>query len=399
MDGAPLSGIRVIEVGANISGPVAGTIFGDLGADVIKIERSGGGDDVRGWAPPQWNGISARFRAINRNKRSITLDLQRPEDLGVLQGLTREADVLVHNMRPGAMEALGLSSEAALRLNPRLIYCAISAFGTSGPWKDRSGYDALAQALSGQMAGNGQPDSEPTLVADALVDKGAGMWAAIGVLAALLRRQASGRGGVVETSLLEAALFWRDNVFAILGATGKSPPRPGNGSGMIVPYGVFQTADHPIMVGCAGDGLFKILARLLGHAEWSDDPRFATNGARVAHRELIEGLIEAVLRTRPRDEWVERLGNGRVPCGPILQTHEAFAHPQVQAVGIFQSAPGTDMPLVSAPWSLDGVRPAIWRGAPQLGEDDAAVAAGVWPAAPGGADPNAEASDRSFQQG
>ena len=394
MDEAPLSGIKVIEVGANIAGPVAGTIFGDLGADVIKVERAGAGDDVRGWAPPLWGGISARFRAINRNKRSIALDLQSQDDREILKGLTRHADVLVHNMRPGAMEALGLSSGQALQLNPRLIYCAISAFGTAGPWKARSGYDGLAQALSGQMAGNGQPNSEPTLVADALVDKGAGMWAVIGVLSALLRRQATGRGGVVETSLLEASLFWRDNAFAVLAASGRSPSRPGNGSQMIVPYGVFPTADHPILLGCAGDGLFTILARLLGHPEWSADPRFATNSARVEHRDLIVGLIEGVLRTQGRDAWVATLGDGRIPCGPILQTDEAFAHPQVQAVGIFQSAPGTDMPLVSAPWSLDGVRPPIRRGAPALGEDGAGVTGGAWPAAVTNQGPPDSADDR-----
>ncbi|HET6971861.1 MAG TPA: CoA transferase [Phenylobacterium sp.] len=373
-----MTGLRVIELCSNIAGPVAGTIFGDLGADVVKVERPEGGDDVRGWAPPLWNGISARFRAVNRNKRSIALDLRRDADREALTRLVRQADVLLHNMRPGAMEALDLSADQALALNPRLIYCAISAFGAAGPWRERSGYDGLAQALSGQMAGNGQPDSEPTLVADALVDKGAGMWAAIGVLAALMRRGATGRGGVVETSLLEASLFWRDNVFAVYGASGRSPPRPGNGSQMIVPYGVYATADHPIMLGCAGDGLFALLARLLDRADWLMDPRFATNAARVAHRAEIEGQLTTVLQTRPRDAWVELLGGNRIPCGPILVTEEAYAHPQVQALGIFQSAPGADMPLVSAPWSLDGVRPPVWRGAPALGEDDFAVTEATW---------------------
>ena len=374
----PLDGLKVIEVCSNIAGPVAGTILGDMGADVIKIERPKAGDDVRSWTPPDWNGISARFRAVNRNKKSITLNVGNPRDVAALKQLVKEADVLLHNTRPGAMEAIGLSGAEALALNPRLIYCSISGFGAAGPWKSRSGYDGLAQALSSQMAGNGQPDSEPTLVADALVDKGAGMWAVIGIFGALMQRQATGKGAVVETSLLETALFWRDNVFAIYNSTGRVTARPGNGSNMIVPYGVFQTADAPMIVGCAGDGLFNILAGLLGHPEWTEDPRFATNSARVKHRDLIEPMIEAILRTRPRDEWVEYFGENRIPCGPILQVDEAFAHPQVQALGIFQSAPGTDMPLVTAPWSIDGERPAIRRGAPTLGEDNASLDAAFW---------------------
>ena len=365
-----MTGLRVIEVCSNISGPVAGTIFGDLGADVVKVERPESGDDVRAWAPPFWGALSARFRAVNRNKSSIALDLRGEAERQTLRGLVERADILLHNMRPGAMEALGLSADLALALNPRLIYCAISAFGAAGPWRERSGYDGLAQAVSGQMAGNGQPDSEPTLVADALVDKGAGMWAAIGVLGALLRRGVTGRGGVVETSLLEASLFWRDNAFAVFGATGRSPPRPGNGSLMIVPYGVYSTADHPIMLGCAGDALFARLSTLLDRPAWRGDPRFATNAARVANRDALEAELTGVLRTRPRDDWVEALGGHGIPCGPILVTAEAFAHPQTQALGIFQTEPGADRPLVSAPWSLDGVRPPIRRGAPGLGEDD-----------------------------
>lgn len=366
----PLKGIKVIEACSNISGPVAGTIFGDLGADVIKIEKPDFGDDVRGWAPPDWNGMSARFRAINRNKRSVTLDLRNSKDIGKLKKLVLQADVFIHNMRPGAVEAIGLSGAEALTLNPRLLYCSIGAFGNKGPWRTRSAYDALAQAVSSQMAGNGAPDGEPMLVADAPVDRSAGMWATIAVLAGLFRRETTGKGGIVETSLLEAALFSRDNVFAQYLASGRAAPRPGNGSRTVVPYGVFRTADSPILIGCAGDSLFATLAALLGHQEWSEDPRFAKNSARILHRVVLESLLEEVLTSRPRDEWVELLGANRIPCAPILATDEAFAHPQVQALGIFQSPPGVEMPLVSAPWTLDGIRPPIFRGAPQLGEDN-----------------------------
>lgn len=364
----PLTGLKVVEACSNISGPLVGTILGDLGAHVVKIEKPVLGDDVRGWSPPDWNGISARFRAINRNKTSLVLDLREEGAVRRLRELIADADVFVHNMRPGAVDSLGLSSTEAMAFNPRLIYCAIGAFGSRGPWKTRSAYDGLAQALSSQMAGNGLPDSEPTLVSDALVDKGAGMWAIIGILSALVRRQSTGRGGVVETSLLEAALFWRDSAFAQYLASGTPPKRPGNASGNVVPYGVFKTKDRPIMIGCAGDALFATFARLLDHAEWVTDPRFAKNSKRVANRATLEPLIEEALLSRTVDEWVELLGTNCVPCSPILGTDEAYSHPQVQALGIFQSPPDVDTPIVSAPWSLDGLRPLVRSGAPVLGE-------------------------------
>jgi crotonobetainyl-CoA:carnitine CoA-transferase CaiB-like acyl-CoA transferase len=218
----PLTGMRVIEVCSNLAGPVTGTIFGDLGADVIKVEKSNGGDDARGWAP-LWNDHGAPFQAINRNKRSVALDFRRGEDVAKLKSLVLDADVFVHNMRPGAAEALGLSGPELRAYNPRLIYCAIGAYGEQGPWRERSAYDGLAQALSGQMSGNGFPDSEPLLIPGGVVDKGAGMWAAIGTLGALVRRARTGEGAIVGTSLLEAALFWRDIGFAHYQATGQTP--------------------------------------------------------------------------------------------------------------------------------------------------------------------------------
>ena len=370
----PLTGYKVIEACSNLAGPVCGTIFGDLGADVVKIEKPQGGDDARGWAPPEWHGMGASFQAINRNKRSITLDFKRAEDLAALKRLIAGADVFLHNMRPGAAEALGLSGAEALAINPRLIYCAMGAYGSKGPWRSWSAYDALAQALSGQMSGNGEAGGEPLIVAGGLVDKGTGMWAAIATLAALLRRGATGRGAVVETSLLETSLFWRDIAMASYQATGGVAPRTGNSAGTIVPYGVFQTADRPLMLACAGDSLFATFARLVGHPEWPGDPRFATNKLRVGNRAALEPLIAAALSTRGRDEWVALLGGNRVPCAPILDAAEAFAHEQVQATGIFQAPPGAPaMQLVSAAWTIDGVRPPVRRGAPGLGEDDGAV--------------------------
>ena len=378
----PMSGIKVVEACSNIAGPVTGTIFGDLGANVIKIEKPNGGDDARGWSPPVLHGMGARFQAINRNKLSVTLELKSPDDRAALQGLVAEADVFVHNMRPGVAESLGLSGPEALTLNPRLIYCAIGAYGSKGPWRTWSGYDGLAQALSSQMFGNGEPDGQPLLVADALVDKGAGMWAAIAILAALHDRSKTGKGSIVETSLLEAALFWRDGAFAQYVASGRSPRRPGNGSAQVVPYGVFPTADRPIMLGLAGDGLFATFAKLTGRGEWVTDERFAKNSARVANRDVLEALMKEALSSRKGDEWVELLGSNGIPCAPILEPAEAFNHPQVQALGIFQSPPGLEMPLVTAPWSINGVRPPVRRRAPALGEDNDTVLRKNSPASP-----------------
>jgi formyl-CoA transferase len=363
----PLTGIKVIEVCSNLAGPVTGTIFGDLGADVIKVEKSNGGDDARGWTPV-WHELGAPFQAINRNKRSVALDLRRAEDVARLKTLASDADVFVHNMRPGAAEALGLSGPEMRTINPQLIYCAIGAYGSAGPWRERSAYDGLAQALSGQMSGNGFPDSEPLLVPGGVVDKGAGMWAAIATLGALVRRARTGEGAIVGTSLLEASLFWRDGAFAQYQATEQVPLPAGNAAAAIVPYGVFATADGPVMLACAGDALFATLAGALGREDWLQDSRFSTNSARVAHRALVVAAIEDVLQTQSREHWVELLGKRQVPCAPILNTAEAYAHPQVQAIGIFQSAPGSDRKLVSAPWTIDGVRPPVRRGAPALGE-------------------------------
>jgi crotonobetainyl-CoA:carnitine CoA-transferase CaiB-like acyl-CoA transferase len=304
----PMNGVKVVEACSNIAGPVTGTIFGDLGAEVIKIEKPNGGDDARAWSPPVLHGMGARFQAINRNKLSVTLDLKNPHDKSELKRLVAEADVFVHNMRPGVAESLELSGPEALTLNPRLIYCAIGAYGSKGPWRTWSAYDGLAQALSSQMFGNGEPDGQPLLVADALVDKGAGMWAAIAILAALHDRAKTGKGSIVETSLLEAALFWRDGVFAQYVASGRLPRRPGNGSAQVVPYGVFPTADQPIMLGLAGGEVQLQIDRPLGRSDAADVVAQDRHAAAVSLlAQTLEDLLSAVRVgvQQPRDARLE----------------------------------------------------------------------------------------------
>lgn len=367
-----LNGIKVIEAGSNLAGPVAGSFLADLGAEVIKIERPVSGDDARHWEPGI-AGTSARFHVINRNKLSVVLDIKDPKDQQELKRLISGADVFLHNMRPGVVESIGLSAPEALLLNPRLIYCGITGFGSKGPWRSWSGFDGLAQAVSSIMAGNGDPDGPPTLVSDAPVDKCTAMSAAIGILAALFDRTNTGKGSVVETSLLETALWWRDNTLAEFAADGVLRPRHGNQSKQVAPYGSFTTADLQVFVGCTTDRLFEKFAKHVGHPEWLLDDRFATNAGRLSHLSTLETAINQVLMTRKADEWVELLGTNGIPIAPILDVPDTFGHPQVEALGVFQSPPDLGIPLVAAPWSINGVRPPIRIGAPRLGEHNDVV--------------------------
>lgn len=368
-----LDGIKVIELCANLAGPLVGTILGDLGAEVIKIERKEGGDDARSWAPPELGGKAASFQAINRNKASVALDLRDSGDMARLRRLIATADMLVHNMRPGTAEALGLGADEVRTINPAIIYCDMGAYGREGPLRHLPGYDALLQAFGGLMSVNGQPDGPPTLLGAAVIDKGTGMWTLIAALAALYRRAVTGRGAVIETSLLDTALSWRDMGIAMYQATGMVPTRQGNTSPLIVPYDLFETASGPVFIACAGDRLFRIFAQALGHPEWTEDERFATNPLRVKNKAALLPLIQEALRHEERDAVVKRLGDAGVPCAPILDTAEIVAHEQVRASGILQRPPGADFELVAAPFKIDGVRPPIRRGAPELGEDNARV--------------------------
>lgn len=366
----PLEGIRVIEACSNLAGPVTGTIFGDMGAEVVKIEKTSG-DDARHFAPPRIGDLGATFQAVNRNKKSVVLDFKAPEDIAKLHELIRGADVFIHNMRPGVAESIGLSSEAALALNPRLIYGAISGYGMAGPWRDRPGYDGMAQALSGVVAGNGDPNGRPSVAVGGVVDKGAGMWLALAVLSALFRRERTGQGGVVRTSLLEASLFYRDLAIAQYQASGKVPPRLGNRAPTIVPADSYETSDGAILLMCGSDAQFRRLASALDRTTWITDPRFATNSARIANREALEEELADIIRGRSTTCWIDLLGTIDVPSAPILDVDAAILHPQIQALGILQPIPGHDIQLLGAPWTLDGERPPIDRFAPALGADNA----------------------------
>jgi formyl-CoA transferase len=383
----PLSGIRVIEIGQALAGPFAGVILAEMGAEVVKVEKPEGGDDARQWGPPFVEGDAVTFRALNRGKRSVTLDLKRAEDVAALKALARDwADILIQNLRPGVVEALGLGPEALLAENPRLIYCSIWAFGHRGPLRDAPGFDPLLQAYGGVMTLTGRPEDPPTFCAPPLNDKASAMWCVIGALAALQRRQATGRGGVIDTSLFEAAVSWVDTPLNQYAATGRPPRRHGTASAILVPYQVFETADRPMVIAVGNDRLFAKCAEALGHPGWARDPRFARGPDRAAHREALIALMVPVLRGRTRAEWIARLAAAGVPCGPVNDVAELAASEQLAAMDMVRRLPGSGMQVVGLPLSFERERPHPRGDSPRLGEHTAEVLGrdGARSGAPGG---------------
>jgi crotonobetainyl-CoA:carnitine CoA-transferase CaiB-like acyl-CoA transferase len=377
-----LDGVRVLELGANLAGPVAGEILAHLGADVLKVERPEG-DDARGWGPPFWKGVSPGFLAVNANKRSMTVDLKDQDAVAALIDLVGEADVLVQNMRPGSLDTLGLGAETLTKKYPKLVYCSVWAFGRTGPLKLKPGYEPLLQAFSGLMMQNGDEGGPPTRVGTSILDYGTGMWAAIGTLAGLVHRGATGKGCVVDASLFETGLAWMKGHYVSYLSSGEMPERHRTGSNRVVPFEGFETSTGPIVIAAGNDRLFAKLAKALGHSEWAADARFAANSARVAHKAELIDAIAKIIATRSKGEWIDTLEAEGVPCAIINALPDAVAHPQARALGIVQPVPGDeDLTLISLPLSFDGVRPAIRRAPPtKIGQhdDEARAAKGRWP--------------------
>ena len=368
----PLEGIRVVEVAQNLAGPMAAEILAHMGADVIKVERPEG-DDARKWGPPFWKGVSPAFLAVNANKRGITLDLKDPAAVAWLMDLLGSADVLVQNLRPGSLEELGLGPDVLLGRHPRLVYCSVWAFGSTGPLKLKPGFEPMVQAFSGLMMMNGDEGGPPTRIGTSILDYGTGMWTAMGALAGLVQRQRTGRGCVVDASLYETGLAWLKGHFASFRASGEVPERHRTGSQRVVPFQGFETKTGTIIVAAGNDRLFAKLAAVVGHPEWAKEERFATNAARVAHKPALLALLDAIFLTRTKGEWIDLLEAGGVPCGPIHSLPEAVAQPQAEVLGIIQRLPGDDYDIVSLPISFDGRRPPIRRAPPRLGEHNAEV--------------------------
>jgi len=368
----PLEGIRVVEVAQNLAGPMAAEILAHMGADVIKVERPEG-DDARKWGPPFWKGVSPGFLAVNANKRGITLDLKDPAAVAWLLDFLAGADVLVQNLRPGSLEELGLGPDVLLARHPRLVYCSVWAFGSTGPLKLKPGFEPMVQAFSGLMMMNGDEGGPPTRIGTSILDYGTGMWTAMGALAGLVQRQRTGRGCVVDASLYETGLAWLKGHFASFRASGEVPERHRTGSQRVVPFQGFETKTGTIIVAAGNDRLFAKLAAVVGHPEWAKEERFATNAARVANKPALLALLEAIFPTRTKGEWIDLLEAGGVPCGPIHSLPEAVAQPQAKAIGIIQPLPGDDYEVVALPISFDGHRPPIRRAPPRLGEHNAEI--------------------------
>ncbi len=371
----PLAGIKVVEIAQNIAGPYASEILAMLGADVVKIERPEGGDDARGWGPPFVDGMATTFHTMNRNKRGITVDLKDPAGITWLKAYIEKCDVLIQNLRPGVMNELGLDSDSLLAANPRLVYCSLWAFGHKGPMHLKPGYEPIIQAFAGIFSVNGSTDGPPTRVGMQVLDLGTGVWAALGCLAALFRRQSSGRGGVVDTSLFETALGWLGVHFASFSASGDLPVRHSSGNPRVVVFQSFETSDGEVVVAAANDRLFAKLAREVGPPEWGKDPRFASNALRVANRNQVIPQLEAIFRTGSMAHWSERMEAIGVPCAPIHDLRQIAAQPQTEALHILQNIPGVDLRVVGFPISFDGARPPIRHGAPKLGEHNEEIGA------------------------
>ena len=367
LSGQPLRDIRVVELGQNLAAPFGALILAELGARVLKVEAPAG-DDSRHYGARVGEQSSVAFETVNRGKESVTLDLGSAADRDWLgEHLVTAADVCIQSLRPGRAAALGLGSEALLARNPRLLYCNVGAFGAQGPLAGQPGYDPMMQAFSGIMSVTGEYDRPPSRVGVPLVDWGTGMWLALAVLAALRERDRSGRGGVVDVSLLETALSFMSLNIASCRVTGKDPRRAGSGLRGVAPNRAYRTADGPIMISALNDRLFARLAEALGHPQWPHDPEFATATARGRHQDRLDALLEGALATRARAEWLKLLEQAGVPCAPIHGTGEALDHPQVQALGMVAECGAGAMPRVGLPLRFDGVRPAAGAPAPALG--------------------------------
>jgi crotonobetainyl-CoA:carnitine CoA-transferase CaiB-like acyl-CoA transferase len=381
MSGA-LDGITVIDLSRVLAGPYATMLLGDLGARVIKIEQPGRGDDTRRWGPPFTpNGESAYFLCANRNKESVTLDLKHPTGNAIVREMIARADIVVENFKVGGMAALGLGYESLERINPALIYCSITGYGQTGPYRDRAGYDAVIEAEGGIMSITGpgaveNDEGHPYKVGVAIVDITAGMNAVIAILAALHHRQQTGRGQAIDIALLDTQVSWLANVASAYLVSGQTPKRYGNAHASIVPYQTVRAADGWLMLAVGNDAQFQKLCHLLEQPALAEDERFATNQARVVHRAELLPLLEAAFARTPVAEWTERLSAAGIPAGPVNDIPTALADPQIQARGMVQTVehPITGpVPLVGPVPKFSSTPATIHLPPPLLGEHTSAI--------------------------
>ncbi len=378
-----LSHLKVLDLSRILAGPWAAQTLGDLGADVIKVERPGAGDDTRGWGPPWLNdgngnptSDAAYFLSANRNKRSVTVDFTRPEGQEIVRALAAGSDILIENYKLGGLAKYGLDYDSLTAVNPRLIYCSITGFGQTGPYAARPGYDLLLQAMGGLMSITGDPSSPPQRVGVAVVDLMSGLYSTIGILAALAAREKTGKGQHIDIALLDVEVACLANQGMNYLMTGTSPVQSGNAHPNIVPYQDFATQDGAMIVAVGNDGQFARFAGVLGHGDWASDQRFATNGARVVNRVALVAKIAAETVKRTTSEWVAELEVANVPCGPINRIADVFADEQVRARGMqiaLDHPVGGAVPGIASPLRLSETPVSHRTAPPVLGADTAQV--------------------------
>jgi len=370
----PLEGLTAIEIGHSVAAPFGGHVLASLGATLIKVESPGKGDDARGWGPPFWNGASSCFQSLNRDKQSVVVDLKDEAQRDALRALILDrADIVFQNLRPGLIDKFGLDAKSLRGAKPGLIYANMGAFGAVGPMKEKPGYDPLMQAFGGIMSITGEDGAAPVRVGPSLVDIGTGMWTVIGILSALRRRELTGEGCEVDTSLLETTMAWMTIPSALYLSSGEPQGRSGTEAAMVVPYKAYETADDYMIIAAGNDNLFRRLCGVLEKPEWADDDRFRTNADRIVNRVLVNAMIEDVVSKKPRDYWMDVMDKAGVPVTPIHSIDQVLAHPQVKAVGMLQQAPDSDMQLMGVPVSFNGTRPPFLHSPPALGADTDAV--------------------------
>jgi formyl-CoA transferase len=373
-----LDGVLVADFSRVLSGPYCTMVLGDLGADVVKVERPGSGDETRGWGPPFAGGESAYYLCINRNKRSVALDLASEPGREAARRLVSGADVLVENFRPGTMERLGLGYEECRAINPRLVYASTTGFGLDGGYRDRPGYDFIIQGMGGVMSITGEADGPPEKVGVAIADITAGLFGAIAILAALRHREVTGEGQRVHTSLLASHIAWLANQASNYLVGNTEPRRMGNVHPNIVPYQVFEAADAPFVLAVANEALWARFCDAMSLGELRADPRFATNAARVSNRRALVERLSAVFAAQPRDRWIALLGAAEVPAGPINSIAEVFADPFGASMVETVAHPTVgSLSLVRSPLELFGTPATTRRPPPLLGEHTAEVLAGL----------------------
>lgn len=379
---APLHGIRVLDLSRVLAGPFCAQTLADLGADVIKVERPGAGDDTRAWGPPylkdaqgQDTTESAYYISTNRNKRSIAVDLATPEGIATIRKIASQCDVLLENFKVGGLKQYGLDYESLKKDMPRLIYCSITGFGQTGPFANRPGYDFMIQGMGGLMSITGErddlPGGGPQKAGVAVTDVFTGLYGVIAILGALRERDRSGLGQHIDLALLDCHVAMLSNQNLNYMTSGQTPKRAGNAHQNVVPYQVFKTSDGFMILAVGNDAQFRAFSQVAGHAQWGTDDRFATNSARIINRQTLIPMIESIMITRTRDDWIAALEAVGVPCGPIQSIDQVFDHPQVKARELWQNIPhpvAGSSPTTASPIRYSETPVQYARHAPMLGE-------------------------------